>query len=314
MKIISHDLIQSIGIPPLEAYHWVETMLAQKHEAVLPPKISMHQENHVFYNVMPCILPGKDRMGVKVITRHPEKVHGPSLTSQIFLYELSSGNLLAVLDGSYITAMRTGAVTAHSIRLLANPACRSIGLIGLGITAAATMDVFCKVEKDREMTVNLLWYKNQAESFRDRYAHHRNLRFVFHDTPESVIRSSEIIVSCVTYAEGNFARDEDYQPGCLVLPVHSMGFQNCDLCFDKVFVDDIGHVKGFRYFDRFKNLTEISAIVRGEATGRDHWQQRILVYNIGLAIHDIYFADKILTGLPNIPDLNFQGPAEKMWL
>lgn len=314
MKIIGHDLIQSIGIPPLEAYYWVEDMLAQKSEAVLPPKISMHQENHVFYNVMPCILPSKDRMGVKVITRHPEKTHGPSLTSQIFLYELCSGNLLAILDGSYITAMRTGAVAAHSIRLLANPMYRFIGLIGLGITAAATMDVLCALEPDREVTVNLLRYKNQAESFRDRYAQRRNLRFVFHDTPESVIRSSEVIVSCVTYAKENFARDEDYQPGCVVLPVHSMGFQNCDLCFDKVFADDIGHVKGFQYFERFRNLTEISSVVRGETVGRDHQQQRILVYNIGLAIHDIYFADKILTGLPDIPDLNFQGPAEKMWL
>ena len=43
-----------------------------------------------------------------------------------------------------------------------------------------------------------------------------------------------------------------YRKGCLVIPVHTRGFQNCDLCFDKVYADDTAHVCGFKYFNEFK--------------------------------------------------------------
>lgn len=314
MKIIDHNLIRSVGISPLDAYQWVEDMIAQKPSAILPPKTTMHQDGHVFYNVMPCILPNEDRMGVKIITRHPEKISGPTLTSQILLYQASSGSLLAILDGSYITAMRTGAAAVHSIGLFANPDFLSIGIIGLGITATAAMDIWCAVNPAKELEIHLLRYKKQAEVFCERYRYNRNLHFTIHDTPESVIRSSEVVVSCVTVAEKDFAKRDAYRPGCTVLPVHSMGFQNCDTFFDKVFADDIGHVKHFRYFNQFKNISEVSSVVRGEATGRDDRQQRILVYNIGLAIHDIYFANRIFDQLPQAPESAFDGPLTKMWL
>lgn len=93
MKVINHSTIQSLGISPQDAYQWVEEMLVQKQHSILPPKISMRQNNHIFYNVMSCILPQEDCVGVKVITRHPEKIQGPSLTSQILLYKASTGDL-----------------------------------------------------------------------------------------------------------------------------------------------------------------------------------------------------------------------------
>ena len=112
----------------------------------------------------------------------------------------------------------------------------------------------------------------------------------------------------------NIADITAYRPGCVVIPVHTMGFQNCDTTFDKVFVDDIGHVKHFRYFDQFKSIAEVSAVIRGEAFGRQHKRERILVYNIGIALHDIYFANKMLEQLPTAPDVDLCGPTEKMWL
>ena len=71
---------------------------------------------------------------------------------------------------------------------------------------------------------------------------------------------------------------------------------------------------GRGYFDQFKSVAEVASVVRGEAAGRDNSQQRILVYNIGLAIHDIYFANKILSQLPIATDMELDGPNEKMWL
>ncbi len=313
MKIIDHSAILSLGISPLDAYHWVENVIQEKETAILPPKISMRQAGNVFYNVMPCILQSEDRMGVKIITRHPEKTQGPSLTSQILLYELSSGQLIAVLDGSYITAMRTGAVAAYSAQLFGVQNFTTVGIMGLGITATATMDILSVVNQERSMEIHLLRYKGQERQFMKRYESTEKLRFVLHDSTESLIRSSQVILSCVTCAEKNFAEANMYQPGCTVIPVHTMGFQNCDLEFDKIFTDDIGHIKDFQYFDQFKSLAEVSEVIHGNVPGRTSKQERILVYNIGIAIHDVYFANQIWKQKPNAMEVSLEGPLQKMW-
>jgi ornithine cyclodeaminase len=78
------------------------------------------------------------------------------------------------------------------------------------------------------------------------------------------------------------------------VPIHTRGFQNCDTTFDKVFADDTGHVQGFKYFNQFKHFAEISDVLKGENIGRSSDDERILSYNIGLGLHDVYFASKII--------------------
>ena len=74
---------------------------------------------------------------MKLITRYPERK--PSLDSEILLYDLNTGENIALLDGNWITAMRTGAVAAHSVKLLAIESFKEIGIIGLGNTARAAL-------------------------------------------------------------------------------------------------------------------------------------------------------------------------------
>ena len=87
--------------------------------------------------------------------------------------------------------------------------------------------------------------------------------------------------------------DNLYREGCLVVPVHTRGFQNCDLFFDKVYADDTAHVCGFKYFSKFKQFGEIQDIIDGKIRGRVSDKERILSYNIGLGLHDIVYASKI---------------------
>ncbi len=314
MQIVDHNSILALGISPVQMYQWAVTMIKNKENSVLPPKVSMKLDENGFYNVMPCMLPELNRMGVKIINRNPNRTQGPSLTSQILLYELSSGKPLAMLDGSYITAIRTGSVAAHSVQLFARKDFSSIGLIGLGTTATATMDVLLAIMTEREMEVHLLRYKDQAEQFARRYADNPKLHFIIHDSADELIRNSQVILSCVTYMDHCFADESAFQPGCTIIPVHTRGFQNCDTTFDKVFADDIGHVRGFQNFETFKSLAEVSDVVNGRAVGRTNDQERILVYNIGLALHDIYFADQIFRLNPSGQTVSLEGPDEKSWL
>ncbi|NLM79434.1 MAG: ornithine cyclodeaminase, partial [Ruminococcaceae bacterium] len=130
MKILSHKDIVGLNIDAKSCFKWVEDMLIGKKKVILPPKTSIKPTDEIFYNVMPSILPANNTAGLKVVTRYPERI--PSLDSQIIIFDFESGKINALLDGNYITTMRTGAVAAHSIRLLAKNDFSKVGFIGLG--------------------------------------------------------------------------------------------------------------------------------------------------------------------------------------
>lgn len=314
MKIISFDRIAKAGITPMQCYEWVSWALAHKKEALLPAKISLKPGiPGVFYNTMPAILPGSGWGGVKLVTRYPERK--PSLESQILLYQLDTGENLALLDGTWITTMRTGAVAAHAVKLLAVKDFSLLGFIGLGNTARAALAVLLALYPDRKLTIKLKKYKDQHELFAERFADAKNVEFVYCDTYEEVVRESDVVVSAATVFETDICPDDCFKEGVLVVPVHTRGFTNCDLFFDKIFADDRDHVKGFRYFDRFHSFAEVSDVVSGNAAGRENDRERILAYNIGIALHDIYFAGKLyeICG-QECPEISLEAPTEKFWI
>lgn len=311
MKIITHDMVQNLNLSEEDCYKWAVDVLSTKERDILPPKISMKPSEGVFFNVLPCILPDYGLAGLKMVNRHPDKQ--PSLDSKILLYNLN-GEALALIDGNFITAMRTGAVAAHSISLLAKPDFSVLGMMGLGNTARAAFKILMYLYPDRSFTVKLVKYKNQHREFADVFKDKTNVRFVFVDSAEEAAEGSDVIIEAVTYLKGNVCPDSCFKPGCLVVPIHTMGFQNCDLFFDKVYGDDYGHISSFKYFDKFKWFAEVSQVVTGAKPGRQSNDERIIVYNVGIALHDVYFAGKIYSMCNNALTVDMQSPTEKIWI
>jgi len=313
-KLISHEDICKLNISPIQCYRWVEEMLKEKSAADLPPKISLKPKyDGTFFNTMPTVLPNLNVFGVKVITRFPSRI--PSMDSHVYLYDLSTGNLKAIMDANWLTAMRTGAVAAHSIGLLAKKDFNVIGMIGLGNTARAAVAVLLSIFPKRRFHFKLLRYKDQHENFRARFIDNP-VSFEYCDTYEQVVSNSDVIISAATViTNDDICPDGCYKEGCLVVPIHSHGFLNCDLSFDRVFGDDTGHLKHFKYFDRWKNFAEISDVISGKADGRKNDKERIIVYNIGLAIHDIFFAEKIFCLInEGLSEFDFKRPIKKFWI
>ncbi|MDL2250306.1 ornithine cyclodeaminase/alanine dehydrogenase-like protein (mu-crystallin family) [Lachnospiraceae bacterium PF1-21] len=314
MKIVTFDDIIKLNIDPVTCFQWVEETIKNKEKATLPPKISLQPKEGVFCNVMPCFL-NSSWGGVKVVNRYPERK--PSLDSKILLLNMESGEFLALMDGNWITAMRTGAVAAHSILKLARREFSTIAMLGLGNTARATLLVLASLIGDKKIHVKLLKYKEQEKAFVERFANHPNLEFSYIETQEEVIKGSEVVVSCVTHFQKDICSDDCFDEGVLVVPVHTRGFTNCDLFFDKVYADDYGHVHHFQNFEKFKYFAEIQELVKGRARGRESDTERILAYNIGLAIHDINYAAHIYQMIiqeGNIMNLNLGEPIEKFWI
>lgn len=319
MKILSFDKIVEAGITPLQCYDWASESIMHKEDAILPAKISLKPDiPGVFYNTMPCIVPTSKWGGVKLVTRYPERK--PSLDSTILLYDLQSGENVAVVDGNWITAMRTGAVAAHSIKLLAMEDFSVIGYIGLGNTARASLTVLLALYPDKHMTIRLKKYKDQHELFSERFSSdksddYKNVTFEYYDSFEEVIRGSDVVVSAATVFENDICADDCFKEGVLVVPIHTRGFSNCDLFFDKVFADDLNHVQGFKHFDKFRSFAEVSDVVNDRAPGRGNNRERILVYNIGIALHDIFFAGKLYELCADqCPEINLNAPTQKFWV
>ena len=299
MEIITNHEIEALDISPRECVELVRESFCMKYEAQLPIKISLHPQGSDFFNTMPCLLPARyNRFGVKVVSRIAEKK--PSLHSDLLLYNSKSGELLTLMDADWITQMRTGAVAALAIETLQIKDASVYSFIGLGSTADATMACMQAVlPADKQYTIRLKRYKDQAERFAAKWTK-KNYSFVIVDTNEQLLDNCDVLVSAVTEMPDLFCGDDTkYPEGILLVPIHTRGFQNCDLFFDHVYADDKGHVEGFKYFSQFKAFNELSEVLLGKVQGRVNNKQRILAYNIGIGLHDVLFANKIYSKLTN---------------
>lgn len=294
MKIITSHDIERLNISPLESVKWVREAFMIKNECLLPPKISLHPRGNDFFNTMPCILPEEyHTFGCKVVSR--VKGTKPALKSEMMVFDTLTGGMSALINADWITARRTGAVAALAIDTLQRTDAKIYSFIGLGVIARATLDCVLAMNSHRCLEIRLKRYKDQAERIIEEYKKYKNVSFRIYDTMEELVYGSDVVVSCITDADGLLVDDTTlFKPGVLVVPVHTRGFQNCDTIFDKVFADDEGHVKGFKYFDQFRKFGELSDVLKGVIPGRESDEERILSYNIGLGLFDIFFANKIL--------------------
>lgn len=288
MKIITEDQVAAVGITPRQCVEWVEHSFKSKPLADMPAKISVHPFADSFYTAMPCYHPDIGRVGVKVISRVPGSV--PSLKSKMMLFDAASGEMLALMDTNWITAMRTGAVAALAAKTFAKDFSRaSFGMVGLGVIGKATLRCLISI-CDTKPTIWLMRYKDHAEK-------------VIEDVPgadyhiassrEELIANTDTLFSCVTVMHDQFMPEAAYPNGYTLIPVHVRGFQDCDLTFDKIFGDDVGHMCNWKNFKYYRHFAEFSEVLLGTKVGRAHSKERIISYNYGLGLHDLWFASQI---------------------
>ncbi len=87
--------------------------------------------------VMPCAVADPPALGAKMVSVfHGNPARGlPTVTSLYVLCEYDTGAPLAVMDGTYLTAVRTAAGSAVATRYLALPGARVLGVFGTGTQA-----------------------------------------------------------------------------------------------------------------------------------------------------------------------------------
>lgn len=300
MREVTFSDINNLNISPFECIEWATEVIKKKNTEgwVLPHKISIAYGNECYFNTMPCYIPCMNLIGLKEVSRITGRK--PTLQGDILLYDSITGNMKCLMDGTWITTWRTAAVASVTVETLKKKSARSISLMGLGNIARAFVICIDALRNHEDIELNILAYKNQHKLFIDRFREYKNIHVnVFTDVKE-MFKISDVIVSCVTAATSLFdENDKDFKPGVLIVPVQTRGFQNCDLTFDKIFCDDITHISGFKYFNSYKFVMEMTDVLNNILTFERNEYERYIAYNIGIAIQDLYFAAKIMEKIGN---------------
>lgn len=315
VSVIQQSQIDALQLNPATCVEWVKEAFLMKDDIQMPAKLSVHPQGEDFITSMPCLLPesqGRKYFGIKMVSRIDGQV--PTLQSNIFLYDAKSGHLLAVVDGDWITAMRTGAVAALAAKTLQRKGNSTYSIMGLGNIGRAVGLCLAADNRDRQITFRLLHYKDQAERFVERLKDFDNVNFEIVNDKRTFAADADVLISAVTVAtELLFPDDNLFRRGVTVIPVHVRGFQNCDLFFDKVFGDDTGQVSGFKYFNQFRQYDEFHHVLQGKNPGRTSDEERILSYNYGIALHDIFFASRIYERVQTVDGFNLVKQDKKLW-
>jgi ornithine cyclodeaminase/alanine dehydrogenase len=127
----------------------VETAFAAygRGEAAMPPKVYLNVP-HGDFRAMPAALPGA--AGIKWVNVHPDnpEKHGlPTVMGLIIYSDPETGRPLALLDGTCVTRMRTGAAAAVATKYLARRGARSLGIVGCGGQAVTHLQALTQVMK-----------------------------------------------------------------------------------------------------------------------------------------------------------------------
>lgn len=297
MKIISFDDIVEAKIDIANYYQWIEEVLLRRNDYLLPTKTHIALNETDYVNVMPCAMPvDDDVVGVKIITRNKARHQdgGATMDSQIFLYSRSKCEPIAILDGNYITTMRTAAVAVHTFCHMRPKQVETIAMLGLGNIGTVIADMLLDKLKDDRVTIKLYQYKDHAERLLQRYGEkYPNITFKICDNYADLMRDSDVVFSSVSYTGEDFCSPDIYKEGVLVIPVHLRGFMECDKVFDNIIVSDLERAKNFQYFNQMKKVTLTDDILLGKTPARASDKDRIIVYNLGLAITDMYYAKKL---------------------
>jgi len=266
-----------------------------------PPKPGVHPVN-AFIHAMPGYLPRKRAAGLKWVSSFSSNtaLGIPPVMGLFILNDVQTGQPLAVMDCRWITAMRTGAVSAVAAKHLATKNAAVVGIIGAGIQGRynllALAAALPSLENVRVFDIN----SRTSEGFVAALAGELQLQFEIGQSPQEVIEGADIIVTATGRLDQPIFKEQWIAPGALVLPVHHRGWENRTLHkVDKFITDDwqqlkLAHEKVGGFDGPLpERHTELGQIITGQKPGRENETERIIDFNYGLAIEDVAMAAEI---------------------
>lgn len=259
-------------------------------------------------NCMPAYVGGEINMaGIKWIGSsplNPSRFNLPRASALTILNDPNNLFPVAVMDGTLISAMRTGAVSGVGAKYLARPDSKIIGLIGAGVQSKTQLLAINESMKGLER-VNLYDLdKSRALKWVNEMKGVVNLDVQIKDDVKATISDADIVVTATTSVTP-IIKENDFKKGCLYLQV---GGNECDLSvassFDKFVVDNweevlhrgiyaIAYLHEAGKFSKKDLYGTLGEIVLGNIIGRDKQQEKILFSPVGMGAEDIIVATRV---------------------
>jgi len=269
----------------------------------MPPKSYLFFDNYQGdVRIMPSYLESIDSAGVKIVNVHPNnpaKFGIPTVMGIITLIDPKTGAVTTIMDGTYITSMRTGAAGAVATKYLARKNSGRLGLVGAGVQARTQLLAISRVLKLEEVYV---W--SNPESTIDSFIHTEqknfDFKFIHCRSCEDCVSKSDVI-STVTPSSNPIVDSEWVKDGTHInaMGADAPGKEELDprlLLKSKVIVDDItqavhsGEINvpiSRNLFSENRIYCELSDIINGKRTGRDSDDEITIFDSTGLSLLDV---------------------------
>lgn len=316
LYLSQEDVIKCGGLSMEKAIDDLEKVykIYDENDYLLPGKIVMKrpgensEETIGRINAMPAYVGGEFNLsGIKWIgsgPHNPFKYGLPRASALIILNDPVTMMPLAVMDGTIISAIRTGAVTGVCAKYMAPSKTITVGLFGAGVQnrtqLMAIKAALPQIEKAYIYDIS----EERCATFAKEMSEKTGIEIVVNLDRVNVIENSDILVTATTATEP-LIHGSEIKKGVYIAHI---GDNEVDeeliLNADKVVIDDwetdkhrLGDTIAYMYRDG--KITDeridasVSDLVSGRKTGRDNDDQLTYSCNVGLGIYDVAIATRI---------------------
>lgn len=315
LYLSQEDVAEAGGADMEAAVRDVEEVFRLHHlgQTVLPSKVVLRwgdpatelQRGRI--NGMPGYVGGEINMaGIKWIASfpaNPGRYGLPRASGIIILNDPDCGLPVAVMDGTLVSAMRTGAVTGVAAKYLARKDSRVAALIGAGVQSRTQLQALRVTLPSLEQVFVADPVRDRAETFAREMSIGLPRPIIIADAEEA-IKAADVVVTATTTAQP-IVRKGWLRPGAFYSHV---GGYECEFDVvkevDRRVTDNWSEIKhrGIQTFAlmhqqgllRDEDIEcDLGAIVAGEAPGRRRSDERIMFLAVGMGVEDVAVATRV---------------------
>jgi ornithine cyclodeaminase/alanine dehydrogenase-like protein (mu-crystallin family) len=258
---------------------------------------------------MPAYIHGEKVSTIKVVSVYPGNVEKklPVVIGSVLVLDADTGKPLALLDGTTLTALRTGAASGLATELLALPDASILGVIGAGAQARTQIEAICTVRNITSIRIFCRTperAKTMADELRPKYTADIQVAASAHEALDGAQ-----IIAAATNSHSPVVHLADVSPGAHVNGVGSFTPQMQEIAADivthaKIVVDhreSVWEEAGDLIIPRDQGLikesdvhAEIGEIATGLALGRRDPSEITFFKSVGNAVQDAAVAARVV--------------------
>jgi ornithine cyclodeaminase/alanine dehydrogenase len=273
-------------------------------QAVMPVRVATQVPAHAGLVLgMPAFLGATDALGTKIVTVYKNNPPRglPTIMAVVVINDPRTGRVEAIMDGGYLTAVRTAAASAVGTKYLAKGDARVLGILGTGVQGASHLWAMKEVLTGLRRVVVYNRTRDRAETFAQEMGARFGLPIGVLDSEEAVCRESDVLVLATTATQPIVERAW-LKPGVHVNAVgsHSPGARELDSdtvadarivvdsreanlaeCGDLLIPMNEGRIGREHFAD------EIGEVAAGRKPGRGSPEQITIYKSVGIAVEDV---------------------------